>query len=49
MTPTRLARKAHPHNRNHRRKYVRALAWLRARNGWVLDRFGKKPAWGNVQ
>lgn len=49
MNLTSLARKAHPHNRRHQAKYVLALRWMRARNLWILDKFGKRPSWARPQ
>ena len=49
MTLTTLARRAHPINRRHAAKYVLALRWMRARNLWILDRFGKAPKWATPQ
>lgn len=49
MTLTQLARRAHPLNRRHAAKYVLALRWMRQRNLWILDRFGKAPKWATPQ
>ena len=49
MTLTTLARRAHPFNKRHQAKYVLALRYMKRRNLWVLDKFGKKPSWGMTQ
>lgn len=44
MTLTTQARRAHPVNRNHAHKWLRAVCYLRrsSKRGWVLDRFIQK-------
>lgn len=49
MNLTTYARRAHPHNRRHAAKYVLALRYMRQRNLWILDRFGKTPKWATPQ
>ena len=40
-----LAVQAHPHNRAHQARWLRAIRWLRQRNRWVLDRTAPAPDW----
>ena len=45
VTLRQLAVQAHPHNRGHQAKYLRAIRWLRQKNLWVLDRTAPAPDW----
>jgi hypothetical protein len=40
----RMAVEAHPSNRSHQAKYLRAVRYLRQRRLWLRD--GAKPSWG---
>jgi hypothetical protein len=39
-----MAIAAHPHNRNHQAKWIRAIRYLRRRRLWIRD--GAKATWG---